>query len=152
MRYAERLSRQGYIMELEIQTTILQCLGNREYQNAFEWPTSASSNCARARLISSCMNKSSSIRASILASAGLDSARRKSSTDNRVFFDGPPAVWHCYALKTGLQGGWHGIHTTSMMNSIKISSITLTVSLPGFLSSPKPYIRFFTRNRHRKHN
>ena len=35
------------------------------------------------------------MRASFFASAGLDRARRKSSTDKRVFFVGPAAVWHC---------------------------------------------------------
>lgn len=37
----------------------------------------------------------------------------------------------------GARAAWH----TSTMYSTKISSITVTVSLAGFLSSPKPYIR-----------
>ena len=62
---------------------------------------SDSSNCARARLISSCMNNSSSIRASFLASAGRDRARRRSSMASRVFRCDPPAVWHCLATVSG---------------------------------------------------
>jgi len=61
--------------------------------NELAWCISDSSNCARALLISSCMNSSSSTRASFFASAGLESTRRKSSMDNRVlFFPGARAV------------------------------------------------------------
>lgn len=56
------------------------------------WFISDSSNCALALLMSSCMNSSSSIRASFFASAGRDNARRKSSMDNRPFFPGASAV------------------------------------------------------------
>ena len=56
---------------------------------------SGSSNCARARLMSSCMNSSSSIRASFFASAVRESARRTSSIERRDFFPPPDAVWHC---------------------------------------------------------
>ncbi|KAJ7801197.1 hypothetical protein B0H14DRAFT_2897043, partial [Mycena olivaceomarginata] len=76
--------------------------------------------------MSSCMKSSSSILASFLASGGRDSARRRSSMDSRTRFVCAPAVWH-----------------TSVMYSIRISSITFTVSLAGFRSSPKPYMRFF---------
>jgi len=88
---------------------------------------SDSSNWARARLISSCMKRSSSILASFFASAGLDRTRRRSSTDKRDFRVGPAAD-----------------RQTSVMYSIRISSITPTVSFAGFRSSPKPYIRFFS--------
>ena len=50
---------------------------------------SDSSNWARARLISSCMKRSSSILASFFASADLDRTRRRSSTDKRDFREGP---------------------------------------------------------------
>jgi len=51
------------------------------------WPgASVESNWARARFMSSCMNRSSSILASFFASAGLDSARRRSSMDKRTRF------------------------------------------------------------------
>ena len=60
---------------------------------------SDSSNWARARLISSCMKRSSSILASFFASAGLDRTRRRSSTDKRDFREGPAAVWHCALLR-----------------------------------------------------
>ena len=61
---------------------------------------SDSSNWARARLISSCMKRSSSILASFFASAGLDRTRRRSSTDKRDFRVGPAADWHCTLLRT----------------------------------------------------
>jgi len=55
---------------------------------------SLSSNCARARLMSSCINNNSSSRANFFASAGFERARRRSSTDRRDFRDGPAACWH----------------------------------------------------------
>ena len=61
---------------------------------------SDSSNWARARLISSCMKRSSSILASFFASAGLDRTRRRSSTDKRDFRVGPAADWHCSLLRS----------------------------------------------------
>ena len=45
--------------------------------------------------MSSCMNSSSSIRASFFASAVRESARRTSSIERRDFFPPPDAVWHC---------------------------------------------------------
>ena len=106
---------------------------------------SDSSNWARARLISSCMKRSSSILASFFASAGLDRTRRRSSTDKRDFRVGPAADWHCSLLRSYKKIDRGKKLTTSVMYSIRISSITPTVSFAGFRSSPKPYIRFFTK-------
>lgn len=65
------------------------------WRSKVQW-MSDSSNWARARLISSCMKRSSSILASFFASAGLDRTRRRSSTDKRDFREGPAAAWHCF--------------------------------------------------------
>ena len=90
------------------------------------------------------MKRSSSILASFFPSAGLDRTRRRSSTDRRDFREGPAAAWHYTRLRTLYTKMMSERHTTSVMYSIRISSITLTVSLAGLRSSPKPYIRFFT--------
>lgn len=132
---------------------ICPCSKNLSMQLAVRWrnlmltcvplPAVYISSCALARLMSSCINRSSSIRASFFASAGLDKARRRSSTDSRAFFDELPAVWHCSNFSR-VARSLENKRTTSVMNSINISSITLTVSFPGFRSSPKPYIKLFT--------
>ena len=68
------------------------------WRSKVQW-MSDSSNWARARLISSCIKRSSSILASFFASAGLDRTRRRSSTDRRDFREGPAAAWHCILLR-----------------------------------------------------
>lgn len=76
--------------------------------------------------MSSCMNNSSSILASFFPSAGRDNAPRRSSMDSLARFVCAPAVWQ-----------------TSVMYSMRISSMTFTVSVAGLRSSPKPYMIFF---------
>ena len=111
---------------------------------------SGSSNCARARLMSSCMKSSSSIRASFFASGRRDSARRRSSIDKRDFLPPPDAIWHFTVILIQPGNALQRVrveHTTSMMYSMRISSMTFTESLAGLRSSPNPYIRFRTAPR-----